>query len=66
MSLIESIILTHYKSGGEAILVGLLQGLLIWGVVSLFRGAKKVVKGKEFEEIKNNTSENNSDKTTTK
>ncbi len=66
MCVIESILLTQYKSGGEAILVGLLQGLLIWGVVSLFRGAKKVVKGKDFEEIKENSTENSSSKNTTK
>ncbi len=52
MNHLITILLTQYKSGGEAILVGLLQGLVIWGVVSLFRGAKKSVSGKKFEEIK--------------
>lgn len=53
MDHLTTILLTQYKSGGEAILVGLLQGLVIWGVVSLFRGAKKAVNGKKFEEVKN-------------
>lgn len=53
MNHLTTILLTQYKSGGEAILVGLLQGLVIWGVVSLFRGAKKAVNGKKFEEVKN-------------
>jgi hypothetical protein len=60
MYLIESILLTQYKSGGEAILIGLCQGLLIWGIVSLYRGVKKAAKRKDFEEIKENSSENNS------
>lgn len=53
MNHLTTILLTQYKSVGEAILVGLLQGLVIWGVVSLFRGAKKAVNGKKFEEVKN-------------
>lgn len=60
-----SILLTQYKSGGEAIVVGLLQGLVIWGVVALFRGAKKAVNGKKFEEVPSE-SEKKSDKTFTK
>lgn len=56
-----TILLTQYKSGGEAILVGLCQGLLIWGVVALYRGAKKAINGKKFEEVKSD-SEKKSDK----
>lgn len=66
MNFLESILLARYSSGGEAIVVGLCQGLLIWGIVSLFRGVKKAVKRKDFEEIKENSSENNSTKNTTK
>ncbi len=57
-----TILLTHYKSGGEAIVVGLLQGLVIWGAVALFRGAKKTMTRKKFEEV-NNEPEKKSDKT---
>ena len=56
-----SILLTNYKSGPEAILVGALQGLIIWGAISLFRGAKKAVNGKKFEEVKENKPGNKSD-----
>lgn len=65
MDHLTTILLTQYKSGGEAILVGLLQGLVIWGVVSLFRGAKKAVNGKKFEEVKNDA-EKKSDNPETK
>ncbi len=58
----NTILLTQYKSGGEAIFVGLCQGLLIWGIVALFRSAKKAVKGKKFEEV-NNESEKKQMKT---
>jgi hypothetical protein len=56
-----TILLTQYKSGGEAIVVGLLQGLVIWGAVALFRGARKAVNGKKFEEVKGDA-EKKSDK----
>ena len=52
MTHIISILLTNYKSGGEAIVVGILQGLVLWGVVALFRGTKKAINGKKFEEVK--------------
>lgn len=65
MDHLTTILLTQYKSGGEAILVGLLQGLVICGVVSLFRGAKKAVNGKKFEEVKNDA-EKKSDNPETK
>ncbi|MHA8085284.1 hypothetical protein [Aquirufa antheringensis] len=65
MDHLTTILLTQYKSGGEAILVGLLQGLVIWGAVSLFRGAKKAVNGKKFEEVKNDV-EKKSDNPETK
>jgi hypothetical protein len=61
MTHIFSILLTNYKSGGEAIVVGILQGLVLWGVVALFRGARKAVNGRKFEEVKGD-SEKKSDK----
>jgi hypothetical protein len=61
MTYIFSILLTNYKSGGEAIVVGILQGLVLWGVVALFRGARKAVNGRKFEEVKAD-SEKKSDK----
>ena len=51
MDNLTTILLTQYKSGGEAIVVGILQGLIIWGGIVLFRGAKKAVNGKKFEEV---------------
>ena len=61
MNNLLSVLLTNYSSGPEAIVVGLLQGLLIWGVVALFRGAKKTINGKKFEEVKEDKNKNKTD-----
>ena len=52
MSNLITILITNYKSGGEAIFVGLLQGLVLWGAIAIFRGTKKAINGKKFEEVK--------------
>jgi hypothetical protein len=52
MNILSTILLTSYKSGGEAIVVGLLQGLLIWGGITIYRSIKKTAQGKKFDEVK--------------
>ena len=66
MNILNTILLTQYKSGGEAIVVGLLQGLLIWGGFALIRSIKKGMKRKDFEEVDKKKTENNSTITDTK
>lgn len=39
------------ESGGERMLIGLLSGGLFYLIAALVRGAKKQVKGKDFEKI---------------
>jgi len=43
-------IILRSESGPERILIGILSSLLFYGIIALFRGAKKAVKGKTFEE----------------
>lgn len=45
------ILLTNYSSGGEAMFVGLLQGLLIFGVIAIWSAIRK--KKKKFEDTDN-------------
>lgn len=44
-------IILRSESGPERMLAGILGWLLIIGIVALFKGAKKAVKGKPFEEV---------------
>lgn len=43
-------IILRSESGPERILAGILGWVLIIGIIALFKGAKKAVKGKTFEE----------------
>ena len=43
-------IILRSESGPERILAGILGWVLIIGIIAVFKGAKKAVKGKTFEE----------------
>jgi hypothetical protein len=38
------------ESGPERMLIGILSWVFLVGIIALFKGAKKAVKGKKFEE----------------
>jgi hypothetical protein len=47
------IVFLRYNSGPEAIIGGMLSWIVLIVIISIFKSAKKAIKGKEFDEVNN-------------